>query len=723
MTELGWAWGTDRRIEPWSAYFEIFELLDRNPELLSPSGPDFWLFAHRGHGINSYGFGLIARVGQLLIAQQFAYGGAYQAIFEQEGQRPTGAECLNAGTHAWGATLEHLKNQPGPLRIAVFYSNYRAYAEIWTNDTALADAARGFGVQSDRGRWSLPGWFPIIALPYNDLQGFNAALDELTRHSDPDLAVAATHLHSLGRLDRERKADKPAVDLQPQEENGSGEPISVPDDSLLSTSTEDDPDAWDEYAAKGDPHPGVELIKDFPSLFGCRKHQPQDVTLHRWREPLFPERSGRETFAHGRTWSVAIDGTEDPTKFLIIVDLTWAADSLRDLGVNLETQPLVAIQHWSRSDVEKIDGCDACMSRLEQLDELVITHLSKDEVPAAPLPKMDRMHWSDPPEQIAKAVLDDLRARSILGEAMTSLGGTARWDLVPRAPVYIQFMLTLEGALRIEMRKDFTYWRTEVDAARVSKISAAGFSVDDNPLCFEQLVGPDPLDLFHLDAITSAIGTFVHVYEPKNRSMKIERLEGASPFDGDLRAQEYAAGQRMIDRLGRAELMESCDEELDEHDTDELTILDVLLDAAPAFAEAVILAHLDEFFDRVNDLVVLAPVSSDEELEEMLDDRFTTPEELAVLVLRHVFRPSEQRRGEGARGTAENDADPDAPVNIESLARERLTVRFDGATPTEVEGITTFPDEAVTGSNGIVIPFDDLLRAPELPALIVPRFE
>ena len=154
MTELGWAWGTDRRIEPWSAYFEIFELLDRNPELLSPSGPDFWLFAHRGHGINSYGFGLIARVGQLLIAQQFAYGGAYQAIFEQEGKRPTGAECLNAGTHAWGATLEHLKNQPGPLRIAVFYSNYRAYAEIWTNDTALADAARGFGVQSDRGRWS-----------------------------------------------------------------------------------------------------------------------------------------------------------------------------------------------------------------------------------------------------------------------------------------------------------------------------------------------------------------------------------------------------------------------------------------------------------------------------------------------------------------------------------------------------------------------------------------
>jgi len=714
-TEMGWAWGTDPRIEPWSAYFAGQELVQQFPACISPETSDFWLFAYRGHGSDSYGFGLVARFGTLFLAQQFAYGGAYQGMREKDGQGPTGAERLNAGTKAWGATLKHLRNEPGTLRFAVLFSNYRGYSEIWTNDPALADAAVGLGVQTDRGRWSLPGWFPIIANRFDDVGGFDAALDELTRHSDPDLAVAATHLRALHALDRN---DDPTTVVRTESEHvETGESPGADTDQSWTD------DGWDEYAAEGEPTPGIELIKGFPNLFGCRKHQPQDVTLHLWSEPLFPERSGRETFAHGRTWSVAVDGTEDPTELLIIVDLTWAADSLRDMGVNLETQPLVAIQQWTRSAAEKIDGCSACMSRLERLDELVITHLSKDDVPAAPLPKMDRLHWNDSPEQIATAVLDDLRARSILGEAMTSLGGTARWDLVPRAPVFIQFMLTLEGALRIEMRKDFTYWRTEMDAARVSKISAAGFSIDDNPLCFEQLVGPDPLDLFHLEAITSAIGTFVNVYEPKNRSIKIERLEGASPFNGDLRAHEYAVGQRMIDRLGRAELMESCDDELDEEDCGELTVLDVLLDVAPTFAEAVIMAHLDEFFDRVNDLVILAPVSSDEELEEMLDDRFTTPEELAVLVLRHVFRPSEQRRGAEVRGSEEADADPDAPVNIESLARERLAMRFDGATPTEVEGITTFPDEAVTGSNGIVIPFDDLLRAPELPALIVPRFE
>jgi hypothetical protein len=714
-TEMGWAWGTDPRIEPWSAYFAGQELVQKFPACISPETSDFWLFAYRGHGSDSYGFGLVARVGTLFLAQQFAYGGAYQGMREKDGQGPTGAERLNAGTKAWGATLKHLRNEPGTLRFAVLFSNYRGYSEIWTNDPALADAAVGLGVQTGGSRWSLPGWFPVIALPYDDLRGFDAALGELSRHSDPDLAVAAKHLRALHALDRN---DDPTTVVRPGSED-----VEAGESSEADTDQSWTDDGLDEYAAEGEPAPGIELISGFPNLFGCRKHQPQDVTLHLWREPLYPERSMRETFAHGRAWSVALDDMDDSTNLLVIVDLTWAADTLRDMGVNLETQPLVAIQRWGRAAVMGIDGCKACMARLEQLDEMLISHLSKDEIEAAPLPKMDRLHWNDSPEQIATAVLEDLRARSILGEAMTSLGGTARWDLVPRAPVFIQFMLTLEGALRIEMRKDFTYWRTEMDAARVSKISAAGFSIDDNPLCFEQLVGPDPLDLFHLEAITSAIGTFVNVYEPKNRSIKIERLEGASPFNGDLRAHEYAVGQRMIDRLGRAELMESCDESLADADESDSLVMDVLLEEAPMFAEAVILAHLDEFFDRVNDLVVLAPVSSDDEIEALLEDRFTTPEEIATFVLRHVYRPSEQRRGGARRGSAEPDGDPDAPTDIESLARERVTMRFEDSDPVEAAGVVIDPDETIGAWNGIVIPFDDLLRAPELPALIVPRFE
>lgn len=705
-TELGWAWGTEPRIQPWTAYFGIFELIGPNPEWLSPTTADFWLFAHRGHGMDSYGFGLVARVGTLFVAQQFAYGGAYQAMFEQDGQRPTGAERLNLGTQAWGSTLEHLMNEPGPLRLAILHSDYRGYSEIWTNDLALKDAAGGLGVDSAAGRWAPQGWFPIIAVPYRDPQGFDAALDELIRHTDPDLSIAATHLRTLGSLDREARA-----------ETTSGDSLPTSDDVLPGTGAENVTDS-----GPVDP-PGVELVEEFPNLFGCRKHQPQDVTLQGWREPLFPERSARETFAHGRAWSVALDDMDDPTKVLIIVDLTWAADSLREMGVNLETQPLVALQVWKRSDVGKIDGCGACMARLEQLDELLISHLSRDEIDAAPLPKMGRLRWDDPPTQIASEVLADLRARSILGEAMTSLEGTARWDLVPRAPVYIQFMLTLEGSLRIEMRKDFSYWRTEVDAARVSAISAAGFSVDDNPHCFEQLVGPDPLDLFHLDALTNAIATFIEVYEPKGRSIKINRLEGASPFDGEDHAHDYAVGQRMIDRLGRAELMESCSESFAGADDTDSLVMDVLIDDAPLFAEAVILSHLDEFLDRVDDLVILAPVSSDDEIEALLEDRFTTPEEIATFVLRHVFRPSQQRGGGDRRGSIQPDGDPDAPTDIESLARELVTMRFEGSDPIEAAGVVIDPDETIGAWNGIVIPFHGLLPAPEPPPMIVPRFE
>jgi hypothetical protein len=179
----------------------------------------------------------------------------------------------------------------------------------------------------------------------------------------------------------------------------------------------------------------------------------------------------------------------------------------------------------------------------------------------------------------------------------------------------------------------------------------------------------------------------------------------------------------MIDRLGRAELMESCDESLADADESDSLVMDVLLEEAPMFAEAVILAHLDEFFDRVNDLVVLAPVSSDDEIEALLEDRFTTPEEIATFVLRHVYRPSEQRRGGARRGSAEPDGDPDAPTDIESLARERVTMRFEDSDPVEAAGVVIDPDETIGAWNGIVIPFDDLLRAPELPPLIVPRFE
>ena len=60
----GWAWSTDPDVDPWAVYSLFGEASEPQMErLLEPQRPDFFLTGHRGHGTNSYGFGVVARIG------------------------------------------------------------------------------------------------------------------------------------------------------------------------------------------------------------------------------------------------------------------------------------------------------------------------------------------------------------------------------------------------------------------------------------------------------------------------------------------------------------------------------------------------------------------------------------------------------------------------------------------------------------------------------------
>ncbi len=117
--------------------------------------------------------------------------------------------------------------------------------------------------------------------------------------------------------------------------------------------------------------------------------------------------------------------------------------------------PLVAIQTWNDiASLDAIANCGPCQERLKQLDQTLIAHWSDGDEPAdaGKLPRFPRLKWTDPPAIIAEAVIDDLNKRSILGQSMTVLEGTAGWDLIPKVPIYVQFCLEIGGELLIEAR-------------------------------------------------------------------------------------------------------------------------------------------------------------------------------------------------------------------------------------------------------------------------------
>jgi len=63
---------------------------------------DFMVFAHAGHGINSYAMGLVARLGNITVFQQSHWGGAYQNSTRQ-------VEELNAHVGVWNEMSDFLE--------------------------------------------------------------------------------------------------------------------------------------------------------------------------------------------------------------------------------------------------------------------------------------------------------------------------------------------------------------------------------------------------------------------------------------------------------------------------------------------------------------------------------------------------------------------------------------------------------------------------------------
>ena len=464
------------------------------------------------------------------------------------------------------------------------------------------------------------------------------------------------------------------------------------------------------------------LVPGFPNLFGCASHRPASTHFLRWNQPLHPEYEFRRTIDQGRTWSLSLDTSYDDVAY-VIIDLSWASNTLRELGVAINDVPLVAVQTWfNLKALTATDDCTRCHARLDQLDELVITHLTGDQKDLnADLPPAPKLRWSDPPSEIALAVLADLHARSILGESITVLEGTAEWDLLSGAPTYLQLMLTNEGSLKIEARKDFSYWKKEIDQPRVDRLLAAGFSEASGFGNFEILHGPDPLGLFHQDLLTDAITAFVDVYEPRPKKIKIERIEGASPFESQFGSTNYPFFQRLIDRMSRPDLLSASTERLNElESSDDTSLLELIETISPSFARIIKLSHLDELVDYLDDLLILAPVGFEESMCEMADDPLASLEDLSDFALRHIIRTSDMRE--------RFVQDEDRPANeflldIQSLAHERLLLGKEDDVPTSVNGIPLDGDAALEADNGVVIPYPGWIDPPALPGLVIPKLD
>ena len=156
-TTDGWAWGTQPSVAPMAAYLSFDWDSQKLAELLHPSHDDFWMWAHRGHGANSFGAGLWARVGPIAIFQQTGFGGAYMDY-------DNALDRLNAANLAWNETLDAAELMEGPPRVAVLWSDYRGYADILLSPEAtkeMPEELQDFCLRDEMGvsdGWPLEGW-------------------------------------------------------------------------------------------------------------------------------------------------------------------------------------------------------------------------------------------------------------------------------------------------------------------------------------------------------------------------------------------------------------------------------------------------------------------------------------------------------------------------------------------------------------------------------------
>lgn len=190
----GWAWGTDPELSPWSVYSINGELFPSPiPLCLEHGRPDFWMFGHRGYGVNSMGAGLLARQGPLFVFQQHPLGGGYM-----DPELTTAR--LNAASMVWAETAARLETMPpSDLRVAVWFSAFRNIADVWIRSPESEEA--------DQDRLVPRGWRSLLKGPPEHRM---ALLRLLRLDDDPVLALAAEHL--LGLLEWRWQAPSPSTE-------------------------------------------------------------------------------------------------------------------------------------------------------------------------------------------------------------------------------------------------------------------------------------------------------------------------------------------------------------------------------------------------------------------------------------------------------------------------------------------------------------------------------
>ena len=147
------------------------------PYMLEPFGGiafgeianDFIIHGHNGHGVNSYAFGLVGRIGNLIIAQQELYGGAYM---DNEIQR----YLVNEQTKLWNnlvSTYEPV-TQWNSRKYFVLFSSFRNLAMILVEDPTVESLT-----ESPFVGWKIIQNFRESEMNFNDSQGLSDSKDPI----------------------------------------------------------------------------------------------------------------------------------------------------------------------------------------------------------------------------------------------------------------------------------------------------------------------------------------------------------------------------------------------------------------------------------------------------------------------------------------------------------------------------------------------------------------
>ena len=190
--ENDWCWKARSPWDSFTCYMLGMGEDDRVPsDYLNEGDGDYFMCAHRGHGINSFGLGIIARFGGVFISQQTGYGGVYME---------NANEYVDAHMKAYNTHIAPLETRSSALDTGIVFSDYRVDATIFTTDSrAFGNYETGNSWKS----WDLPdGWgIAVDRFSILDME-FEPRLRELIASNySPQLTAAAKYLLEVTSFD------------------------------------------------------------------------------------------------------------------------------------------------------------------------------------------------------------------------------------------------------------------------------------------------------------------------------------------------------------------------------------------------------------------------------------------------------------------------------------------------------------------------------------------